>query len=174
MSTYNKAKRVIERLIGESGSDNSKLTQVTQDLADILNRYQGDDIEDTSHYPGVMDPRADDYMDQHNAYVKANPDWDKNPNYDTTGQSEGLALFRGEILGWIKSARNLLATNDEAQKALDHIGWSVRHHMRHETRDCLYNISEPWAEFLRNDKTGPQLRLQRGGFGPYVVSPGSM
>jgi len=127
MSTNNKAKRLISQLLGENDAPHfQKLGQVTRRLSQILNGHTHSDLEDTSPDTGIAD--------------------------DDTSDNEDLSLFRSEIFDWIRDSKELLSGNDEALQALDKVGYAVRHYMRHETRDCLYNIQQTWAEFLQKNK----------------------
>lgn len=173
-----KAKQVIDRLIGEADEQpqpgqastggslvyNDHLIRVTRKLCGILNSYMGSNLEDESPYPGVKNYDDDDAAEQHADFADANPDWAKNPEYDTSGEPDDLASFRRDIFQWIDESKELFAGNDQVHVALDQVGHSVRHHMRHETEDCLYNIGETWAKFLRKNEKGPQILMRDSGF----------
>ena len=128
---------VVSKILGESSDWN--LFLLTKKLARILNSFEGADIEDTS-------PRPDDEEDP-----------DDGPEYDTSEETDDLQSIRSLIFEWAEEAHNLLPDNKEALKVVDLIVTIVRHYMRHETRDCLYNLSNPWAEFLQDNPKGPQF-----------------
>lgn len=82
--------------------------------------------------------------------------------------------FRTVITDWMDYAKKLLQGNTRALKAIDHIRISLRDHLKYETSSCLYNIAEPWAEFLRKDGKLPQLLFDphKGDLGLYTVIHG--
>jgi hypothetical protein len=151
------ANKIISALIGEaSPQPNMGLKKATKDLADILNRFATCDVEDTSPYPGTQSD--DDDPEVHANWEVANPNWFRDPEYDTSEESSDLAEFRSAVFGWVESAKGLVGQDSGALRAIDTINIAVRHYMRHETRDCMYNISQPWAEFLE-DSNSP-IRLE--------------
>lgn len=99
--------------------------------------------------------------------LNSHTDSDLEASRDGSGDedSEDLSFFRSEIFEWIHNSKKLLSGNDEALRALDTVGYAVRHYMHHETRDCLYNIGETWAKFLRKNNTGqmPQMPQMMDG-----------
>lgn len=141
--------KLISRIVGEaSQQSNIGLVKATKSLAEILNQFKEYDVEDTSPRPGTQG--EDDCSD-------ADPDWDNNPEYDTSGESEDLAFFRSAIFQWVESAKGLVGQDKDALRAIDTIDRSVRHYMRHESRDCMYNIAQPWTEFLEDSNANIRL-----------------
>lgn len=114
-----KAKILISCLLGESG--NFKILDATKKLGAILNQFLAANIEDESPLEGNS----------------------------AEGEPEDLSHLRSLIFAWIEDTHREIGSDLAVQKALDYINVAVRHHMRHETRDCLYNLSEPWNEMLR-------------------------
>ena len=157
MSTTNKAKRVINSLIGEDEAIDLDHAKYVQNIFDI-----------TKH----LVARLNYFM-----------------CYDIGGGGEDSATFQYAIEDWLSYARNLLSTrhnltrsilmgdpfDDDSKTAfggLNSVELSLNHHMDHGSSDCMYNISEPWAEFLRGDKDLPQLHKPgqgRKAFPPYFV-----
>ena len=131
---------VVSKILGESGDWD--IFVLTKKLAAILNSYENADIEDTS--------RGEE--DEDGLRIETSGE-----EYDTSEETDDLRELRDRIFEWATEAHNLFPGN----KAVTDIVFSVRHHMHYETRDCLYNLSEPWAEFLRNNPQGPQL-VQNG------------
>lgn len=144
---------VVSKILGES--TDWELFLLTKKLAHILNSFEGADIEDTSPYT---------------------PDWAEGDQYDTSGETEDLQSLRQQIFEWANEARNLLPDNKDALLAVRSMLWHVRHHMRQEPSSCLYNISWPWEDFLRNSPSrngleGPHLTHDNGKYKAISNSP---
>lgn len=157
MRVQNKAKSVIDSLIGEDEAVDLDRDEYAQNIFDI-----------TKHLVARL-----------NYFMR----------YDIGGGGEDSSTFQYAIEDWLSYARNLLSTrhnltqsilmgdpfDDDSKTAfggLNRIEWSLNHHMDYDSSDCMYNISEHWAEFLRGDKDLPQLHKPgqgRKAFPPYFV-----
>ena len=156
----NKAKRVIDALLGENelshgliGGDplGENIREATQKLADILNEYSTADIEDNSPDPEWNEETEEMMGPGDEGYPEG---WDQSEKYDTTDESDDLASFRSAIFEWLDDTFGALGAlspeaKAKAEQSLNGINMSVRHHMRHQTRDCLYNIYEHWNDFTK-------------------------
>ena len=152
----NKAKRVIDALLGENelshgliGGDplGENIREATQKLADILNEYSTADIEDNSPDPEWNEETEEMMGPGDEGYPEG---WDQSEKYDTTDESDDLASFRSAIFEWLDDTFGALGAlspeaKAKAEQSLNGINMSVRHHMRHQDRKSTrLNSSHEW------------------------------
>ena len=162
-------KRQVDVILGESGE--SKILIASKKFLAILNGFISSDIEDESPHP-EYNPQTDEWMAPGDpGYPEG---WDSSKEYDTSGESGDLASLRGKIFSWIEDTHREIGSDNKVQRALQRIDMAVRHHMRHETRDCLSNLRSPWSKMLEKKGLGRivnKMYFLKGGEDTFIIMP---
>lgn len=162
-------KRQVDVILGESEVGPDGIVAASKELARILSSFLVANVEDHSPHPEFNKETGDWIAPGDPGYPKG---WDDREEYDTSGEPDDLAHLRSKIFAWIEGTRKEIGSDPVVRKALDRINMSVRHHMRHETRDCLYNLIAPWNRMLDHHRIGQiQNEIYSGGEDKYVVVP---